>query len=275
MRGICRKLARLPLLLLAVAALFVVTAAPGGGGHGGGVGGGHAGGFSGAGGFHGGYGSGRGGGGALPPWALGLGVAAVGAVGAALVLQARSRVVEIVLHLRDGQHCVPVLDSLLMAGGFTTPEGRALALRRIGELAGDNVVDAFARLGPACPGASAAIDRAESAWRQRMRQSGIREDALGGGLASGAPRVIPGDACVLGLVVVIPAVAARNAPGSEAIDLLRKLPDLAVSALYLYYAPDPGQRLDPAQAAALFARLRAEDASAGAPQPQATSLLSS
>jgi hypothetical protein len=78
----------------------------------------------------------------------------------------------------------------------------------------------------------------------------------------GTPRIEPGDHCVLGVLVTARSGNEIIADGlGPALTLLDELPRRTTGALYFYYAPDPGQRHDPEQAAALFARLR--DAAVG------------
>jgi hypothetical protein len=93
---------------------------------------------------------------------------------------------------------------------------------------------------------------ARNSWLKQMARAGIRRDGHRKlPLTPGVPRVAAEDECVLGLVIAARAGSGFQSGGAreirEALDLLRRKME-TTQAMYIYYAPDPGERLGPAAA---------------------------
>jgi hypothetical protein len=278
------RLGLVPLLAL----FFFVTAAPGGGGHGGGGGGGRGGGFGGGGFGGGGFGGGGFGGGGARGGGYGggssgasgrelgenlaalLGVTLLVGIPAAVILKRSSgasgtlsgdfRAVHLVLHLRHAEQYVPDLDRLLTEGRFSDAAGRRRVLAEIASLVDPaDLEEGFVTVAAAgCPDRKLA-PRAESFWRARMRNAGVRRSPVArmAGSRPDRPRVVEGDRCLLGVVLGVscPPSAGDGRAAHAALGRLAQ-PDAVTNALYLYYLPDPGERLTEEKAHALFQSAR-------------------
>jgi hypothetical protein len=282
-------------LLMLIGLLFMATAAPGGGGGGGGGYGG-GGGFGGGGSGYGSrsydsyqgynstspYDSQRHGYGGDPlsraPLWIPLVIIFAGlAIAGLMFVGGRHRVVHLLLNLRQAERYAPALDGVLAAADFETPAGRAATLGQLARLVSpSDLVDGRVEVrgfGPLGPEGEAA-DGARALYREKMGRAGLREGtpALLGTPSDTTPRVRPGDGCVLGLVFVVSARSRFCAGGTPAaIAALGELRatrygvpafplPAPVAALYCYYAPDPGQPLDPDAARQLFYALGREAA---------------
>jgi hypothetical protein len=240
------------LLALAAVVLVVVSAAPGGGG---GVGGG--GGFGGAHPVHtpGGRRS-SGGDGATAALILG-GVVVCGILvfGVLYALKKPLRLTEIVLVL-PGEKAIPELDLLMTRSDFSTPQGRAEVLRQLLQSIDEgDVRDGCVRFLHVSKSEGSHVGKGQAVYQQRMAAAGLAErpaDEVIQARAGDGPSPV----CLLGVITTLPAgepleeggmVAARSLTAA-----LKQRPPGATAALYLYYAPDPGELLTEDQARSLL-----------------------
>jgi hypothetical protein len=171
----------------------------------------------------------------------------------------RPMLVYILLHLCPGHRYAHTLDEILLRGGFASPGGRWTVLREMTQMIDPmDVVDAFAVASRPSRGA----DRdARRLWTEHMRRAGIRHEPGNRlpGVPPGVPRIQKDDSCILGVLATVSAThgfrTARAGGTAVALDTLKHFG--TTGALYFYYAPDPGERLDAGAARRMFDLLRA------------------
>jgi hypothetical protein len=160
------------------------------------------------------------------------------------------RVVHLLYHLREGERHAPLFDRILEEADFDQEASRHRTLRRIASRLREAEIERAALwASDPLPGGTTAWRAARNTWAGQMRRGHLR--AVPGAPPLGTPRIRPGDSCVLGVLAAVPAwrvAALGNAEG--ALDRMAGV--AAPHAVYVYYAPDPGQALDGEQAAVLY-----------------------
>jgi hypothetical protein len=260
-----RYLRRALIVIIALVALFIVTAAPRGG-FGGGRGGfssGRSGGFSSGrgGGFGGGFGGSRGYGGYGGGYRgygyggprifyFGRGPSLVFILvvvgGIALVVggmavanwhASRYAMVSLGVNLRRGERYARKLDELLSSSDFNTPGGRAKALHRLAKtIDPEDMVDGYVTVRHKMSDRDTVAVKAEHLARAHMNRIGITAEAVN--VASGegesvqvdAPSATPGaekpDACVVAVLATVRQSALQNVTSGDQRDTLGALQKL-------------------------------------------------
>jgi hypothetical protein len=264
------SLLRIAALLVVVALAAVAVARGGGGGGGGGGHGGGGGGFGG--GYHGSYGGHGGRGGGVPMSdSAGLKILSffwlvVGGGATAAFWGRRYWLVEVVLCLKNGEHYVPVLDDALRRADFDGPHDRAVALRHIGTMVKpEDVAEASVMvLGQSTAGRQ--IANAGTRYRKQIDIAGVKADSDQVLPPAGTELIRPGDSCVLGVVFSVsdPKPFRQGQAGDlgSALQALSHAKMDPSNSVYVYYAPDPGQALEPVAAVEMTQRLSADAAEA-------------
>ena len=204
----------------------------------------------------------------------GIAVVVVGGAAVARWYSTRGALLTVGVNLRRGKHYAQALDHLMEAADFSTPAGRASALHRAANMVDtDDVVDGYVTVLDRMGDPTALGERAERIAREQMKHVGIDPnvvnvaDAQGTAVQldarAGSDSQTDSDGCVLGIVAVSRAsVVRRVSSGREkdALETLRLLHETRGSdfgSLYMFYAPNTGERLDPDAANRVFLDLRA------------------
>ncbi|MEP6754211.1 MAG: hypothetical protein ABJA67_01820 [Chthonomonadales bacterium] len=288
MKQAINRIAAFSLLIL----LFLATTAQRGGfggGFGGGRGGMSGGGFSGRsgggfGGGGGGFGDGGYGGGGFyfgPRYYFGGGgmiyviLSVIALVIVAMVLSnisqwaaGRFGMLTITMNLRNGEVYSNQLDRLMANVDFATPAHRSDVLRQIArQIQDSDVVDASVQIAATFKDQDTVGEMAENTARQHMERVGIHAETVNVANKDGVSVKLSGpgggphedsSACVLSIVTTLRGDLLRKmkSGGPEALSVtlavLENAPNGSLDALYIYYAPNRSETLDPASANGLY-----------------------
>ena len=174
------------------------------------------------------------------------------------------RVVHLLFRLGDGERHVPIFDRTLDEADFREEADRRQALRTIaGRLRRAEIAQASLWASDPLPGSATAWQLARKVWARQMHLGRLRPELV---TPPGTLRIRPGDSCVLGILMAVPAVRVESViRAGNAEQALDNLGGASPYALYVYYAPDPGQSLDTASAQRLFDRWSAAAGPQGRP----------
>ena len=183
-------------------------------------------------------------------------------------LSGRFGMLTITLNLREGDKYSTELDRLLSVADFGTPIHRSDAMRRLaGMIDLSDVVDARCEARSARHDQDSVGEDAENTARAHMARVGIHAETVNVAntegisvkVSAGAANVNEvGSACVLSIVTTLRGDLLRKlkSGGPEMLPAifgcLENAPNGALDALYVYYAPNRSETLDPVSANGLY-----------------------
>jgi uncharacterized membrane protein len=204
----------------------------------------------------------------------GWGEAAPAAPAAGGLFGTKYGILNVGLHMANGDRYAKRLDRIMAESDFSTPAGRSRALHRIAKaLDPTEIVQGFVRIvGRPAPMETAGA-RAEELARAQMKYIGIDPDRINvAGEGGVSVQVDPTDdgidekasACVVSIVVSAPMNEWKTAGLDRvndpvaALGTLATIPGRSFDAVYIFFSPQPGDALDPSTAQGMYLDLDAE-----------------
>lgn len=159
------------------------------------------------------------------------------------------RLIEVVMVAKNGQETAAEIDQAMLKANFSEAAARALVLQDVAKIVSDPLVDGWAW--PIVTTPRAMVSRAGSIYERRMRQLDLQPMSraeLAGKASQRLPATLD-DACLVGLIFT---TCGRYPWESGSVASVRNLLERLASghfnrsvlAAYVYYGPEPGQRLE-------------------------------